>query len=124
MHEREIAIAPAFADRYTAARKLLSAICLIVIAVGGGPCLTRKITAPIGTSHSIKSTPCRRDFARPNICTSTIIHPACNAPAPSSAPYAHAAFAALRNFRSRPKNAMGSDCRIALACPLIPVMHF
>ncbi|MCA8093916.1 hypothetical protein LGM65_24070 [Burkholderia anthina] len=104
----------------------MSAICLIAIAVavGGGPRLTRKITAPIGTSHSIKSTPCRRDYARPDMCRSTIIHPACNAPAPSSAPYAHAAFAALRNFRSRPKNAMGSDWRIAFARTLIPVMHF
>ncbi|MBY4868232.1 HAMP domain-containing protein [Burkholderia sp. Bp9017] len=57
-HEREIAIAQAFADRYTAERNLLSAICLaaIAVAVGGGLWLTRKITAPIGAAVDVART--------------------------------------------------------------------
>ncbi|WP_175716669.1 methyl-accepting chemotaxis protein [Burkholderia anthina] len=57
-HEREVAIAQEFADRYTTERNLLSAICLIAIAVavGGGLWLTRKITAPIGAAVDVART--------------------------------------------------------------------
>ncbi|WP_244101404.1 hypothetical protein [Burkholderia ambifaria] len=49
-HEREVAIARAFADRYTTGRNLLQAICLIAVAVGGSLWLTSKITEPIVAS--------------------------------------------------------------------------
>ncbi|WP_269501224.1 methyl-accepting chemotaxis protein [Burkholderia sp. IMCC1007] len=56
--EREVAIAQAFSDRYTTGRNLLSAICLIAIAVavGGGLWMTRKITAAIGVAVDVART--------------------------------------------------------------------
>jgi methyl-accepting chemotaxis protein-1 (serine sensor receptor) len=49
-HEREVALARAFADRYATERNLLQAICLIAVAVGGSLWLTSKITEPIVAS--------------------------------------------------------------------------
>ncbi|CAI8782561.1 hypothetical protein EMIT0158MI4_160014 [Burkholderia ambifaria] len=49
-HEREVAIARAFADRYATERNLLQAICLIAVAVGGSLWLTSKITEQIVAS--------------------------------------------------------------------------
>ncbi|WP_175745095.1 hypothetical protein [Burkholderia ambifaria] len=48
-HEREVAIARAFADRYATERNL-QAICLIAVAVGGSLWVTSKITEPIVAS--------------------------------------------------------------------------
>ncbi|WP_244101588.1 hypothetical protein [Burkholderia ambifaria] len=48
-HEREVAIARAFADRYATERNL-QAICLIAVAVGGSLWLTSKITEQIVAS--------------------------------------------------------------------------
>ncbi|QQK00973.1 hypothetical protein JG536_19340 [Burkholderia ambifaria] len=48
-HEREVAIARAFADRYATERNL-QAICLIAVAVGGSLWLTSKITEQIVVS--------------------------------------------------------------------------
>ena len=63
-HEREVAVAQEFADRYTTARNLLSAICLIAIAVavGGGLWLTRKITMPIVAAVGVARTVANGDL--------------------------------------------------------------
>ncbi|KVV51428.1 chemotaxis protein [Burkholderia territorii] len=62
--EREARIAQAFADRYTVERNLLLAICAlaIVIAVGGGLWLTRKITAPIVAAVTVARTVANGDL--------------------------------------------------------------
>jgi len=63
-HERELAIAQQFADRYATERNLLAAICLIavVVAIGGGLWLTRKITAPIGSAVDVARTVANGDL--------------------------------------------------------------
>ncbi|HDR8860761.1 TPA: MCP four helix bundle domain-containing protein [Burkholderia territorii] len=62
--EREAQIAQAFADRYTIERNVLLAICAvaIVIAVGGGLWLTRKITAPIVAAVEVARTVANGDL--------------------------------------------------------------
>lgn len=62
--EREAQIAQAFADRYAAERNVLLAICAvaIVIAVGGGLWLTRKITAPIVAAVEVARTVANGDL--------------------------------------------------------------
>ncbi|KVT75134.1 chemotaxis protein [Burkholderia territorii] len=62
--EREAQIAQAFADRYTIERNVLLAICAvaIVIAVGGGLWLTRKITAPIVAAVNVARTVANGDL--------------------------------------------------------------
>ncbi|RQS36139.1 HAMP domain-containing protein [Burkholderia sp. Bp8992] len=57
-HERELAIAQQFADRYAMERNLLASICLIavVVAAAGGLWLTRKITVPIGSAVDVART--------------------------------------------------------------------
>ncbi|MDR0243744.1 MAG: methyl-accepting chemotaxis protein [Burkholderia sp.] len=57
-HERELAIAQQFADRYAMERNLLAGICLaaVAVAVAGGLWLTRKITAPIGSAVDVART--------------------------------------------------------------------
>ena len=62
--EREVAIAQAFADRYTTERNVLSAICLIALAVaaGGGLWLTRKITTPIVAAVDVARTVANGDL--------------------------------------------------------------
>ncbi|KWA22713.1 methyl-accepting chemotaxis protein [Burkholderia territorii] len=62
--EREAQIAQAFADRYTVERNVLLAICAvaIVIAVGGGLWLTRKITAPIVAAVEVARTVANGDL--------------------------------------------------------------
>ncbi|MCA8491963.1 methyl-accepting chemotaxis protein [Burkholderia arboris] len=57
-HERELAIAQQFADRYVMERNLLAGICLIAVAVAaaGGLWLTRKITVPIGSAVDVART--------------------------------------------------------------------
>ncbi|WP_063551719.1 methyl-accepting chemotaxis protein [Burkholderia territorii] len=62
--EREAQIAQAFADRYAVERNLLLAICAvaIVIAVGGGLWLTRKITAPIVAAVEVARTVANGDL--------------------------------------------------------------
>ncbi|WP_175839576.1 methyl-accepting chemotaxis protein [Burkholderia arboris] len=57
-HERELAIAQQFADRYVMERNLLAGICLIavVVAAAGGLWLTRKITVPIGSAVDVART--------------------------------------------------------------------
>ncbi|MEB2608203.1 methyl-accepting chemotaxis protein [Burkholderia cenocepacia] len=63
-HEREIEIAQAFADRYTAERNLLAGICLIAVAIAacGGLRLTRKITVPIGAAVDVARTVANGDL--------------------------------------------------------------
>ncbi|WP_175710487.1 methyl-accepting chemotaxis protein [Burkholderia ambifaria] len=63
-HEREIAIAQAFADRYETGRNLLLAISLIAVAVavGGGLWLTRKITVPIVAAVDVARTVANGDL--------------------------------------------------------------
>ncbi|WP_321957812.1 methyl-accepting chemotaxis protein [Burkholderia cenocepacia] len=63
-HEREIEIAQAFADRYTAERNLLAGICLIAVAIAacGGLWLTRKITVPIGAAVDVARTVANGDL--------------------------------------------------------------
>ncbi|KVQ65429.1 methyl-accepting chemotaxis protein [Burkholderia territorii] len=62
--EREAQLAQAFADRYTIERNVLLAICAvaIVIAVGGGLWLTRKITAPIVAAVEVARTVANGDL--------------------------------------------------------------
>ncbi|KVL50279.1 chemotaxis protein [Burkholderia territorii] len=62
--EREAQIAQAFADRYAVERNVLLAICAvaIVIAVGGGLWLTRKITAPIVAAVEVARTVANGDL--------------------------------------------------------------
>jgi methyl-accepting chemotaxis protein len=63
-HERELAIAQQFADRYAMERNLLAGICLIavVVAACGGLWLTRKITAPIGSAVDVARTVANGDL--------------------------------------------------------------
>ncbi|CAD9227324.1 Methyl-accepting chemotaxis protein [Burkholderia cenocepacia] len=63
-HERELEIAQAFADRYTAERNLLAGICLIAVAIAacGGLWLTRKITVPIGAAVDVARTVANGDL--------------------------------------------------------------
>ncbi|WGY71997.1 MCP four helix bundle domain-containing protein [Burkholderia cepacia] len=63
-HERELAIAQQFADRYTMERNLLAGICLIAVAVAvaGGLWLTRKITVPIGSAVDVARTVANGDL--------------------------------------------------------------
>ncbi|WP_176045468.1 methyl-accepting chemotaxis protein [Burkholderia sp. BCC1644] len=63
-HERELAIAQQFADRYAMERNLLAGICLIavVVAVAGGLWLTRKITVPIGSAVDVARTVANGDL--------------------------------------------------------------
>ncbi|MGU7839201.1 methyl-accepting chemotaxis protein [Burkholderia sp. AW33-5] len=63
-HEREVAIAQAFADRYAIERNLLLAICAIaiVVAAGGGLWLTRRITAPIVAAVDVARTVANGDL--------------------------------------------------------------
>ncbi|WP_175767245.1 methyl-accepting chemotaxis protein [Burkholderia cenocepacia] len=63
-HERELEIAQAFADRYTAERNLLAGICLIAVAIAacGGLWLTRKITVPIGSAVDVARTVANGDL--------------------------------------------------------------
>ncbi|MBJ9750157.1 methyl-accepting chemotaxis protein [Burkholderia cepacia] len=63
-HERELAIAQQFADRYAMERNLLAGICLIAIAVAacGGLWLTRKITVPIGSAVDVARTVANGDL--------------------------------------------------------------
>ncbi|RXV67289.1 HAMP domain-containing protein [Burkholderia stabilis] len=63
-HDRELAIAQEFADRYAMERNLLAGICLIavVIAACGGLWLTRKITAPIGSAVDVARTVANGDL--------------------------------------------------------------
>jgi len=63
-HEREVAIAQAFSDRYALERNLLLAICAIAIAVavGGGLWLTRRITAPIVAAVDVARTVANGDL--------------------------------------------------------------
>ncbi|MCA7950644.1 methyl-accepting chemotaxis protein [Burkholderia seminalis] len=63
-HERELAIAQQFADRYAMERNLLAGICLIAVAVAvvGGLWLTRKITAPIGSAVEVARTVANGDL--------------------------------------------------------------
>ena len=63
-HEREIAIAQAFADRYETGRNLLLAVSLIAVAVavGGGLWLTRKITVPIVAAVDVARTVANGDL--------------------------------------------------------------
>ncbi|AOI60063.1 methyl-accepting chemotaxis protein [Burkholderia diffusa] len=62
--EREAQIAQAFADRYMLERNLLLAICAIaiVVAVGGGLWLTRKITVPIVAAVHVARTVANGDL--------------------------------------------------------------
>ncbi|MDN7875741.1 methyl-accepting chemotaxis protein [Burkholderia aenigmatica] len=63
-HERELAIAQQFADRYAMERNLLAGICLgaVAIAVCGGLWLTRKITVPIGSAVDVARTVANGDL--------------------------------------------------------------
>ncbi|KWC76682.1 chemotaxis protein [Burkholderia cepacia] len=63
-HERELAIAQQFADRYAMERNLLAGICLIAVAVAacGGLWLTRKITVPIGSAVDVARTVANGDL--------------------------------------------------------------
>ncbi|WP_176039560.1 methyl-accepting chemotaxis protein [Burkholderia stabilis] len=63
-HERELAIAQEFADRYVMERNLLAGICLIAVAVAvcGGLWLTRKITVPIGAAVDVARTVANGDL--------------------------------------------------------------
>ncbi|HIH2749605.1 methyl-accepting chemotaxis protein [Burkholderia aenigmatica] len=63
-HERELAIAQQFADRYATERNLLAGICLgaVAIAVCGGLWLTRKITVPIGSAVDVARTVANGDL--------------------------------------------------------------
>ncbi|VWC57118.1 chemotaxis protein [Burkholderia lata] len=63
-HERELAIAQQFADRYAMERNLLAGICLIavVVAACGGLWLTRKITVPIGSAVDVARTVANGDL--------------------------------------------------------------
>ncbi|KVL53778.1 chemotaxis protein [Burkholderia cepacia] len=63
-HERELAIAQQFADRYAMERNLLAGICLIAVAVAacGGLWLTRKITVPIGAAVDVARTVANGDL--------------------------------------------------------------
>ncbi|MDN7635332.1 methyl-accepting chemotaxis protein [Burkholderia cepacia] len=63
-HERELAIAQQFADRYAMERNLLASICLIAVAVAacGGLWLTRKITVPIGSAVDVARTVANGDL--------------------------------------------------------------
>ncbi|MBR8330277.1 hypothetical protein KDW69_01285 [Burkholderia ambifaria] len=69
-HEREVAIARAFADRYTTERNLPQAICLIAVAVGGSLWLTSKITEQIVASVRDDPRGFRAPLASP---TSTLV---------------------------------------------------
>ncbi|MCA8283961.1 methyl-accepting chemotaxis protein [Burkholderia cepacia] len=63
-HERELALAQQFADRYAMERNLLAGICLIAVAVAacGGLWLTRKITVPIGSAVDVARTVANGDL--------------------------------------------------------------
>ncbi|RQT60363.1 HAMP domain-containing protein [Burkholderia cepacia] len=63
-HERELAIAQQFADRYAMERNLLAGICLIAVTVAacGGLWLTRKITVPIGSAVDVARTVANGDL--------------------------------------------------------------
>ncbi|VWD42694.1 chemotaxis protein [Burkholderia lata] len=63
-HERELAIAQQFADRYAMERNLLAGICLVAVAVAvcGGQWLTRKITVPIGSAVDVARTVANGDL--------------------------------------------------------------
>ncbi|OXJ31196.1 methyl-accepting chemotaxis protein [Burkholderia sp. HI2714] len=63
-HERELAIAQQFADRYAMERNLLAGICLIAVALAvcGGLWLTRKITVPIGSAVDVARTVANGDL--------------------------------------------------------------
>ncbi|KWF37943.1 chemotaxis protein [Burkholderia pseudomultivorans] len=63
-HERELAIAQSFADRYTSGRNLLAGICLgaLALAMGGGLWLTRRITTPIVAAVEVARTVANGDL--------------------------------------------------------------
>ncbi|WP_082146244.1 methyl-accepting chemotaxis protein [Burkholderia pyrrocinia] len=63
-HEREVAIAQQFADRYAMERNVLAGISLIAVAIAacGGLWLTRKITAPIGSAVDVARTVANGDL--------------------------------------------------------------
>ncbi|KML09867.1 chemotaxis protein [Burkholderia cepacia] len=63
-HERELAIAQQFADRYAMERNLLAGICLIAVALAacGSLWLTRKITVPIGSAVDVARTVANGDL--------------------------------------------------------------
>lgn len=63
-HERELAIAQRFADRYAMERNVLIAVSVlaVIVAVGGGLWITRMITSPIGTAVGVARTVAEGDL--------------------------------------------------------------
>ncbi|KWI45242.1 chemotaxis protein [Burkholderia pseudomultivorans] len=63
-HERELAIAQSFADRYASGRNLLAGICAaaLALAMGGGLWLTRRITTPIVAAVEVARTVANGDL--------------------------------------------------------------
>ncbi|KGB89726.1 hypothetical protein DM81_1110 [Burkholderia multivorans] len=62
--EREHAIAESFGDRYVRERNLLAGICIgaLLLAIGGGLWITRRITAPIAVAVDVARTVARGDL--------------------------------------------------------------
>jgi len=136
-HERAVAIARAFADRFTtevqpAAGHLSGRGGRQPMADEQGHEADRRIgsddpggfrarvTDIIIGEIAAASTEHSRGIDQMNL---TISRPAIPSSLPS-APVAHTASAALRNFRSRPPNARHDAHRARCAAALIPVMHF
>ncbi|MDN7967286.1 methyl-accepting chemotaxis protein [Burkholderia multivorans] len=62
--EREHAIAESFGDRYVRERNLLAGICIgsLLLAIGGGLWITRRITAPIAVAVDVARTVAQGDL--------------------------------------------------------------